>query len=735
MFRPTRLGAAVLAVMAIATLAVFGPQAATAQTEGVELLYSFEPGGAKIRTKGTIVSDDASHGTHSFRFDTNRRGGGKGRMARYCPISPKPNQMKSPPLLMAVPPTNDRHDVMQWYYERYGSLIDECGVANRMPKALRDWSAYDTLRFDVHAKDTPVILGISVRDGTGVRFRIGHTGVRSGYGIFRIPTGKWMTCVFPLAKLAKLANLDLTKAQGFYLHLNGYEGNTVAYVDNFRLVTKDGEKKPKYELLNPINKLTAKLYKVFKTPAMVGTPDNLKCDTSSVEKLGPIVVSTRGRFGLGGITYNQTCRRGVAAYDNNRIVFLSKYGGDEKSSRMINPKSVGCRGTYAHATFDGGKTWGGIQPGEELPTHLNTWYGRSGASADSKTGRIYMTGTENCQSYQGGYDTFFRSLGFDGKKWAPERVSTVDNNMQKCPWWCHVIRLKSGRLWSCWCDGRVTRNGVGFPAKYSDDGGLTWFPCRNADSKELPAPLYKPDLKDIDKAHEKAPEHVIQMPAGLIPGPMMAAYKDGVISVSPYGDAYSIHDGKNWDVVVENVSKAKKWKRVPAFGKRKHYNTECSVTSVDDKHVFVARGGNYSFNFYLKKIKRGKGGVAGLENGQITDLAVAHLDGDSGKWTNQTLETEGVWDSIMTSSGKNAYCFYVKFILNGEDKTWEVRYRRWTNGTWEPSVLVTTQKARVNRLAAPQHCPSSYAMVLWDHIILKGEPGPGGIRFARTPNQ
>ncbi len=721
-----KLGKTVAGLVVVTSLML--PALPARAAEGVKLLYSFEPGEGKGKVLGKIQKEKASHGEYSVRKDVGKR------MSRYCLISPKPNQMKEPPRLMAMPPTNDRHDVMQWYYERYCAIFDECGVANKMTRPLRDWSAYDRLRFDVYAKDAPAILGISVRDGTGPRFRIGYTGVRSGYGIFNVPKGKWVTCDFPLAKMAKLCHLDLKKAQGFFLHFNGYQGDTAVYIDYFRLVRTGGEKKPKHQLLAPSNKLTAKLYKVFKTPPMTVKPDKPKRNLDPVGKLGPVTVTTRGGFGFGGVTYNQTVRRGVAAYDNDRIVFLSRGGGDRKLSRKINPKSVGADGIYAHATFDGGKTWGGIRPGEKLPTSLNTWYSRSGGSGDSETGRLFLLGTENCQSYMGGYDTFFRSLGFDGKKWAPERISTVDNNFQKCPWWCHVIRLKSGRLWACWCDGRVTRKGVGFPAKYSDDGGLTWFPCRSADSKKMPPPLYRPTLKDLEEAHERAPDHVIQVPAELIPGPMMARYKEGVISVSPRGGAYAIHDGKTWDVTVRDANDYKKWKKLPAFGKAERYS-ECSVSSVKDTHVFVAKGGNYRFNFYVKNIQRGKSTIEKLENGQLTDLAVAHLDGEKGTWTTTTLETAGVWDCAMTASGGNAFCFYVKLVREGDKKKWEIRYRRWADGKWEPSVLVAEDAVRVNRLAVPRYCPRSCAVVLWDHIVLKREPGPGGIRFARVPNK
>ncbi|MFH0980825.1 MAG: sialidase family protein [Planctomycetota bacterium] len=697
--------------------------------EGVQVLYDFEPGEANVNVHAKVEKGMASHGEYALSVDMSG-----GRMAQYCPVSPEPNRMKALPAIMAMPPSHDYHDVMQWYYERYCAIFDECGVANRMTQPLRDWSGFDRLRFDVYAKDAPVILGLSVRDGTGPKFRIGFTGMRSGNAVFNVPAGKWVTCEFPLKEMARLGDLDLTKAQGFFLHFNGFQGNTPLYIDYFRLVATGAEEKVKSDVIAPSTNLAARLYKVVKTPPLKKDPENLKREVGPVENLGPVVVTDHGGFGRLGVTYCNTVRRGVVFYDNKRIAFLSRDGGD-KASRQVNPDSVGGGGIYAHASFDGGQTWGGMTPGEKLPTHLNTWYGRADASADYATGQIFLVGTENCQSYMGGYDTIFRSLDFDGEKWDIGRVAVIDGNMQKCPWWCRVLRTENGRLWACWCDGRVTREGVGFPHKYSDDGGLTWFPCRNGDSEEIPHPLYTPDLKDLGKAHEKAPAKVILLPGELIPGPMMTPYKGSLVSFSPHGERWSVHDGKAWDVTVRDAKDGGKWNKVPPFGASKGY-AESTVVSVEDKHVFVCKGGNYRLSFYEVDISRGNTTMAKLEQEQQTDLAVAHWDGDAGKWSSETLETERVWESILSSSGKAVFCFYAKVEpKDGDKKIWVVYYRRWADGTWGEAVKVAEDTVRINRLAAPQRCPPSYAAVLWDHVVQKGEPGPGGIRFARVPNK
>ncbi|MFH1024952.1 MAG: sialidase family protein [Planctomycetota bacterium] len=736
--------ALVLAARPPAGLPAAAAQAGAAEArgdEGVEVLYDFEPGEAKVNVYAKIEKGMASHGEHALSVDMKGQGGG--RMDKFCPVSPEPNRMKALPELMAMPPSHDYHDVMQWYYERYCAIFDECGVANRMSQPLRDWSGFDRLRFDVYAKDAPAILGLSVRDGTGPRFFLGFTGVRSGNAIFNAPAGKWVTCEFPLKEMARLGNLDLKKAQGFFLHFNGFQGDTPLYVDYFRLVATGAEEKVKSDVIAPSTNLAARLYKVVKTPPLKKDPENLKRDVSPVEKLGPVTVTDHGGFGGLGVTYCNTVRRGVVAYDNRRIAFLS-HGGGDKASRKVNPDSVGGGGIYAHATFDGGQTWGGMTPGENLPTHLNTWYSRAGASADYATGQVYLLGTENCQSYMGGYDATFRSLDFDGHEWTPHRVSVVDNNFQKCPLWCHVLRTENGRLWACWCDGRSALRSpsytlTGFPHKYSDDGGLTWFPCRNGDSEEPPHPLYTPDLKDLDKAHERAPNNIIQIPAELIPGPMMVPYKGSLASFSPPGTHWAAHDGKAWDVTVRDVKDYEKWNKIPPFGASKGY-AESTVVSVEDKHVFVCKGGNYRLSFYEKDTRDTKHGKATsmvkLEQEQQTDLAVAHWDGDAGQWSSETLETERVWESILTASGDAVFCFYAKVEkTDGDKKIWTVFYRRWADGTWGEAVKVAEDPVRISRLAAPQRCPPSYAAVLWDHVVQKGEPGPDGIRFARVPNK
>ncbi|MHC4916794.1 MAG: sialidase family protein [Planctomycetota bacterium] len=694
-----------------------------AAAEGVRVIRDFEEAEMAKRwpwpghcAYGKAVKDRVAHGEYSLKCAV------PSKLKRYCQVGPVA-KLKAEPRQMAVPPNRDYHDTLEWYFERYCPVVDDAYAS--IAHKPEDWSGYAALRFDVYAEDAPLVLAMSVRDATGPRFHVGWTGMRSGKAIFNVPKGTWVTCEFPLAEMIRVGELDATRMIGFYLHHNGYGGDTAFYLDYARLVKTGAEASPAHEVVKPRGKPGPRLHRVVRTPPLERDAAKLKRRPATAEAFGPITASERGSFGGLGVTYYNTVRRGVVAYDAERILFLSRGGGDG-ASRKINPESDTAGGIYAHASFDGGRTWGGIEPGEKLPTHLNTWYGRAGASSDCATGAVYMIGTENCQSYHGGYDTYFRTLGFTGEKWAPERVSMIDANMQKCPFWCHALRLKSGRIWAVWCDGRSSTHYPtkgGFPFKYSDDGGLTWSPSKNGDSAEVPRPLYRPSLGDLEKAHEKAPSRVVLLPAQLTTGPMMAPFGETLIAVNPAATKWAVQAGEGFT----------KWKDIPPFGKTARYS-ECSVTSVEGKHFFAGRGGRYGLNDYAKNIRRKRTTMEKIEAGMQTDLAVAHYDGE--KWDHAVLEEAGVWDSVLVASGERVFCFYAKVEKSVEaGKKWVVLYRRWADGKWAEAVKVAEDPVRLNRLAAPRRCPPDFAVVLWDHTVAKGEDGPAGIKFARVPNK
>ena len=68
-----------------------------------------------------------------------------------------------------------------------------------------------------------------------------------------------------------------------------------------------------------------------------------------------------------------------------------------------------------------------------------------------------------------------------------------------------------------------------------------------------------------------------------------------------------------------------------------------------------------------------------------------------------------------------------------DNETYEVRYRRWRDGTWEPSVKVTTEVRRINHLAAPQVSPPDYATIFWDQRFRRRDDA-SEVKFVRVPN-
>ncbi|MHC4916058.1 MAG: hypothetical protein ACYTGB_11270, partial [Planctomycetota bacterium] len=140
-----------------------------------------------------------------------------------------------------------------------------------------------------------------------------------------------------------------------------------------------------------------------------------------------------------------------------------------------------------------------------------------------------------------------------------------------------------------------------------------------------------------------------------------------------------------------------------------------SEAVLGENQIFLARGAPFNFDGSKET---------------LSDLVASRLDGE--EWKTETLDPEKkVADAILTSSGESVFCFYVK--KQADDK-YEVRYRRWKAGKWEPPQLVATEPARVNHVAAPQRCAPDYAAVWWD-MRPRTSKGKGELRFARIPNR
>ena len=494
--------------------------------ENVQVLYSAEQcstywanNGAENISKGYPIKID----TRSYDL------GGKPWIKEY--------EQGSYSGLTAQPPINDYHNILDWYHQRYTQLLDdELSNPNATP---RNWSAYHFLRADVYSSAYDAILGILVKDASGTKISAQYTGLYTPVAKFHLTAGQWQTINFPLKALADIGELNLTRISGFSLRYDGYFGDTEIRIENIRLV-QSGD--PVYPLLEMQGDVRPFGRRVVKDLEVVRDREKLVRNLSPVSStVGPVTVVTvggayacaTGHFGGSGATYYQHLRRGVVAYDNDRLFVLAKTAG--LASVLYSPNSNTCEGggITAFGSFDGGQTWGGITRGETRPTLFAHWYWRSLASADYFNGDVYLTGVQNCASYHPPVDVFFRRLAFSGDGWAEDRFSLM-GNVIKCPPWSAALMLPNGRLWANVCDGWGGNLG-----KYSDDDGYTWIPCKNSTlsgSTQNPRPWYQPGIDPV-------PDSVIVFPGDIISGSVFVPYDGGVANFSYAGDKWRIQNG------------------------------------------------------------------------------------------------------------------------------------------------------------------------------------------------
>ncbi|MFH0982410.1 MAG: hypothetical protein V2A79_12845 [Planctomycetota bacterium] len=659
--------------------------------ESVNILEGFENYKIKNDEKGRfeLVENHATEGKKSLHYTPNWR-----FIASYA----KGNFLDH----MAQPPAGSYHDIRDWFYQRSCNMFDS---ALRNKDGRQDWSGYELLRFDIFSEKSPAVIVCRVFDASGPKIPAHYLGLRSNLSLFKVPQDKQVTCEFPLAEMARVAEMDLSKMTGLVLRVNGYEGDADIFVDNIRLVTKEaaagdakfsvvkmeGEPKP---YARPV------IYKLVKRD-----PEKMKRESGAIEKLGPVTVYSGvgqyssgayacggGHFGGSGHTYFQSLRRGCVAYDNKRLLVLMGAGPNE--AKAIGERCQG-GGVWAMASFDGGATWGGLKPGENLPWRFRDWYWRATASSDAN-GDVYHIGTENCSSYHEGYGVLFRRLAMTGEGWEDDRVSLLDQNLRKCPGDARAWRLASGRIWATWKDGWG-----GCVAKHSDDDGYTWAPCKDA-SKPLPRPFYEPNLEDLKKPPEQRPQppkEILPWPGTPVAGSVLLPCK-GQVAVLKEG--WQVHDGKAWGPV-------QKLPMAPPGS---------AEATVAGERVFLAGGGSYDNK---------------LENEKRGALKVAVQDGDS--WKEETLEPGDIGDVILTASGEAVFCFYVKAVKEGDrEAANEVHCRRWKDGKWGESELVAKEDFRINRLASPIISAPNYAAIWWDERMTDRKK-PTVVRFARVPNK
>ncbi|MFH1024751.1 MAG: hypothetical protein V1809_15320 [Planctomycetota bacterium] len=622
-----------------------------------------------------------------------RTGATQGKYSFLYRLTDHKCQQAKKPFVTGCPPFGGYHDVYDWYFQRESFVWKEKSGDKPM-----DWSVYNRIRFDVLSSEAPAVLGVKVRDRSCTRLsKQGlSVGIRTDVAVFKIPAGKQVVCEYPLAEMARVAEMDTSKIDWMFIRLNGFEGKTDIFIDNIRLLVPDAKDEVKGELIKMEGEPRPFARRVWDKNPPPRDRTTFKRETGPVEKLGPVTVYEGGgnhacapaHFGGNGETYGQSIRRGVVAWDNKRLLVI--FGGKPHPEA---PKITwGGAGEYSQtvvlASFDGGKTWGGLQPGDKGPVQLDDWYWRASASSDGG-GDLYYVGTENCDSYVEGHDVFFRRLGFTGDGWEYDRMTIVDQNEYKCPGPARALRLSTGRIWTVWTDGW---NGVW--SKYSDDDGLTWAPCKDASIKEFPRPLYVPKLEDLGKPNPpKPPATVLLWPAEPAAGSLLAPYKGQVAVIAYDGTQWASHDGKAW-----GATQKVPWKN----GK----GSQAAEAVLGEDRIFLARAENDN-----------------------TVLSAIRLEG--GAWQEaEELDKGKFGSSILTASGESVFCFYVK--VEGED--YNVYSRRWKGGKWEPAEKIGMEKEQICQLAAPTVSPPDYAPVFWDQLGKKGIKSTW-IRFARIPNK
>ena len=205
-----------------------GPEAVGPQ--GFQVING-EPSSSRHMPDSLMVAEHATQGTFAFKFlPQYREMGSWASLARY--LSGK----------TAMPFAGDLagepgYDPRDWYLQRF------CRVWRQEWAAGTDWSGFERLRFDVRSVGAPLILGVRLRDATGPRINAGPTGIRTALATFRLPADQTVTCDFPLAEMARVAELDLSKVHRYHIRINGLvdgRAPTDLFLDNIRLTAKGG---------------------------------------------------------------------------------------------------------------------------------------------------------------------------------------------------------------------------------------------------------------------------------------------------------------------------------------------------------------------------------------------------------------------------------------------------------------------------------------------------------------
>ncbi|MFH0982727.1 MAG: sialidase family protein [Planctomycetota bacterium] len=583
-----------------------------------------------------------------------------------------------------------------------------------------DWSGYEQLWVDVTSPEADLWLRLIVED-------VDDT---SPYVRYRAPKGKTCTLVLPLARYAAgnsrpdrgpfvPRRLDLARIVNFTIYLEeaGEEAGQMS-IDNIRLAAKDAAvPENAVQPTEEIERDWGWSDLARKHPPVV--QPEVKREAGSVEKIGPVTLASGYKefcsyLGNDGPRYH----RAIAAVDNKRIVAL-----------------VGGQAPLGFASFDGGKTWGGLDGKSDKPTPLSRYSQVAWAGADGLTGNAYITFNSTVNLPKGyaadklelpaGPDYFdrfmrfsycmgggtircigLRNIVFKGDKWdEPGPGAVLDDFARHCIHWGEFVRHPAGRLWAFVDVGSDVLSGISIRGLYSDDNGLTWI-----------------------RAHKG---RYLHEPSGANDTFYAAPYGEGVALVANgrgSGAWWTVFDGKDW-----SARKVLGWGRDVGISSLVSWGQDAKKP--DRLFALLGRGDN----LVLARFK--DGAWPALDGEPVID------DGAKGK----------LGFAIASVSGETVCCFWVRDYETGADgvahsKVLVRRYHIPTGKLGDEEELVTEDKEPISALAVPAVSPPDYVPLLWCNSWFSGwrrygYKSYGGVKedwhkkyqqwvkFMRVPNQ
>jgi len=404
----------------------------------------------------------------SFGFSVFWRGEFKGKFGL---LSAKGNASHGEYALSRVLKYPREPNDMAPYYPMSITLMTTFGWAEKCFPT--DWSGYERFRMDVWSEKGVEYLWLMIEDDL-----VEPAIVRT----FKIPAGKWVTVEIDLEKAIAVRGLDLKKMANIRIKGKG-RGNVL--IDNIRLAKKKAQLK--HALLKDASSM-----KPPEPPKMdkASFPKiSLKPDRSPLKNEKPIVVQVNAKNGARIIPQGW-----ITAFDNKRMMLAY---GEGTGTGFAKPF------LKILQTFDGGKTWKGLDGGSAPTTikYRNADHGTNpGNAIDSLGSGIYVSSI-GCCGFRSAPRLYAFMLMLKGAKGWEARIppkgrsrdgynvgsktNLIDSDMRHCSYTGMTLRLDSGILWHVW--GHIGRwSSMGIHAKYSVDDGVTWHSWQPGKSAGIP---------------------------------------------------------------------------------------------------------------------------------------------------------------------------------------------------------------------------------------------------------